>query len=70
MGSFIDSLLGATLQFSGFDQDTGLVTGKPGPRVLRIAGLPLMSNDAVNLVSAAITSALGAALCVVARARF
>ena len=61
-GSMVDSLLGATLQFSGFDPVKGKVVNKPGPGVTRISGLNFLDNHAVNFVSALITSAAGAAV--------
>lgn len=59
LGSLVDSLLGATLQFSGVDS-RGRATGRPGPGVRRVAGRDFLSNDAVNALAAA-TAALGAA---------
>ncbi|KAI8472982.1 MAG: integral membrane protein DUF92-domain-containing protein [Monoraphidium minutum] len=57
LGSLLDSLLGATLQFTGYDPAAGKVTSRPGPGVVRVAGLPWLSNNAVNLISATLTSA-------------
>jgi len=52
VGSFIDSILGATIQYSGYCSARKKVVSKPGPTVARISGLELLSNSAVNLVSA------------------
>jgi len=60
VGSLVDSLLGATVQFSGFNHETNRVTSKPGPNVTRITGMPMLDNNLVNVVSAAITAALTA----------
>ncbi|KAJ9520491.1 hypothetical protein QJQ45_000239 [Haematococcus lacustris] len=60
VGSVVDSLLGATLQYSGFNRATGRVTSQPGPLVTHIAGRPWLDNNAVNMLSASLTAALTA----------
>ncbi|KAG1657229.1 hypothetical protein FOA52_011517 [Chlamydomonas sp. UWO 241] len=59
-GCTLDSLLGATLQFSGRATRSGRVVQVPGPGVARVAGFALLSNDAVNFVAAGGTAVLGA----------
>ncbi len=60
MGSVLDSVLGASLQYSGYDAHADRVTGKPGPGVQHISGLPILTNNAVNALSASITAAITA----------
>ncbi|TKY54928.1 Transmembrane protein 19 [Spatholobus suberectus] len=62
-GSVIDSLLGATLQFSGFCTIRRKVVGKPGPTVRRISGANILDNNAVNFVSILLTAFLAAIAC-------
>lgn len=54
LGSIIDSLIGATLQYSGLDSD-GRVVERPGPDVKHICGTRLLDNHSVNLISSILT---------------
>ncbi|XP_058184047.1 protein PGR [Rhododendron vialii] len=62
-GSLIDSLLGATLQFSGFCSVRNKVVGKPGPTVKKISGLSILDNNAVNFVAILLTTMLTSIAC-------
>jgi len=56
VGSLVDSLLGATVQYSGWNAKTGKVVEQPGVGVQKINGLALLDNHSVNLVSSVITA--------------
>lgn len=50
-GSIIDSYIGATMQYSGFDEGTGKVVNYPMNGARLISGKPILDNNAVNLFS-------------------
>ena len=62
VGSFLDSLLGATVQQTYYDPDSKLVfqqeDKKPSSATL-LVGRDLLTNEMVNLVSTALTTAIG-----------
>mmetsp|Transcript_8629 Transcript_8629/g.25692 ORF Transcript_8629/g.25692 Transcript_8629/m.25692 type:complete len:183 (+) Transcript_8629:378-926(+) len=64
VGSFIDSLLGATVQFSGFDNKSKLAVSKPGGAMVKhTSGMNLLSNDQVNFCSSIFTVFVGTSIC-------
>lgn len=58
IGSLVDSLLGATLQFSGFSTTLGRIVNSPGPGVTHVSGRDILDNHTVNLISSLITALL------------
>jgi uncharacterized membrane protein len=54
----IDSILGATLQYSAFDSEQKKVVSKPGPGRKHISGFDILDNHQVNFLSILITMAI------------
>ncbi|XP_045167701.1 transmembrane protein 19-like [Mercenaria mercenaria] len=56
LGSTVDSVLGATLQYSGYDRKKQCVVHHPGSGVDDISGTDFLDNHSVNLLASLLTS--------------
>ncbi|XP_031445567.1 transmembrane protein 19 isoform X1 [Phasianus colchicus] len=66
LGSILDSYLGATMQYSGFDKNTSMVVNYQTRDCQHISGKPILDNNAVNLFSSLLVALVfpAVALCV------
>ena len=62
LGSAIDSLLGATLQATYYDEETQIIVPFFAPGLKHISGKNILTNAQVNLFSVIITTAIGGML--------
>ncbi|CAB4436628.1 unnamed protein product [Rhizophagus irregularis] len=63
MGSLIDSLLGATVQISKYDEKLKKITYQKNKHSKTISGYDLLDNNQVNFVSSLVTGATTAYIC-------
>lgn len=62
LGSIVDSLLGATVQYSGSSRKLGKVVYRPLPGVDHVSGRDILDNHAVNFVSSLVTALVAPAI--------
>jgi uncharacterized protein (TIGR00297 family) len=59
-GSLLDSLLGATIQATYYDNEEEKIVKRPGPNVTKVGGWGFLSNEMVNVVSTALSALIAA----------
>jgi len=62
LGSAIDSVLGATVQYSGQEIASGKIVDRPGKTVRYISGSCILDNHLVNLYSSLLTGLIVSAI--------
>eukprot|EP00984_Skeletonema_dohrnii_P005158 scaffold1815_cov147-Skeletonema_dohrnii-CCMP3373.AAC.10 len=59
-GSLLDSVLGATIQVTYYDDVEEKIVKRSGPNAKRVGGLAFLSNEMVNVVSTALSALIAA----------
>ncbi|ELP90860.1 hypothetical protein EIN_359430 [Entamoeba invadens IP1] len=54
LGNLLDSFLGSTLQYSGFDTVTNCVVRQPGENVKHISGRDVLGNSEINIITSSV----------------
>ncbi|KAI9176138.1 hypothetical protein H9P43_006503 [Blastocladiella emersonii ATCC 22665] len=55
-GSMLDSLLGAMVQATYYDEERKCIAKRPGPKTKLVSGHALLNNEAVNFASSLLTA--------------
>lgn len=59
-GSLLDSVLGATVQATFYDEETKKIAKRSGPNTRKVGGRGFLSNEMVNVVSTAMSALIAA----------
>jgi uncharacterized membrane protein len=55
----LDSILGATLQYTGYDPKKDAVSNEARPGLVSVGGLSLLSNSQINFIGSLLVAVVG-----------